>query len=551
MIGFHTIDYANHFLKCVEMVKGLEDDMHILKYENRLVKVDVFPIGVDYNKYYDAYNNDKVAQLRENLKNQFRGKKIIFSADRLDYTKGVYNRLKAFDRFLTLHPEYHEKVVFVLVIVPSRDTITKYAERKKMIDEYIGDINSRIGSIKWQPVIYQYINLEFENLIALYTGCDVALITPLRDGMNLVAKEFIASRSDRKGVLILSEMAGAAKELTEALLINPNDEEDVAEKIRLALAMTIEEQARKMRVMQQRLCDYDITAWADDFIHQLDIIKEKQKSYEVKFIDRESKAAIVNAYRMATRALLLLDYDGTLVPFADKPENAAPDVKLVEVLTKLAFHSKNNIYIISGRDSNSLERWFSNVPVNMVAEHGAMHKIEGQQWEHLVAYAQDWKQKVGELMESYARRCANSFVEEKDYSLAWHYRAANPEQAKLRSAELHADLTRFTKHKNLNIVHGNKVVEVRNRGFDKGTTVKQIMSSDNFDFIIAIGDDSTDEDMFRALTKVDHAFTLKVGPQASYANLNLHNTGMVLSLLELLGNTVSAPYRLLELEKGS
>ncbi|MFL5772512.1 MAG: trehalose-6-phosphate synthase [Flavisolibacter sp.] len=255
LIGFHTIDYASHFLQSILTVLGLDHDRHIIHYDNRLVKVDVFPISIDFKKFHEAFDNKQVEQSRNSLLEKMNKKKIIFSVDRLDYTKGVHNRLRAYECFLQENPGYHGNVVFIMVIVPSRDSIPKYAERKRMIDEYISQINSRIGNIHWMPVIYQYSCLDFEEMLALYTSCDLALVTPLRDGMNLVSKEFVASRKDKKGVLIISEMAGAARELTDALTINPNDILEMAEKIKTGLEMDEQQQKLSMENMQKRIAN--------------------------------------------------------------------------------------------------------------------------------------------------------------------------------------------------------------------------------------------------------------------------------------------------------
>ena len=335
LIGFHTIDYATHFLKTVQMVLGLEDDMHVVRYMDRLVKVDVFPISIDYDQFHQAYQDKEVAAYRKSFSERFGNKKIIFSADRLDYTKGVFSRLKAYEHFLLQNPEYHGQVLFVLIVVPSRDHISRYAERKKMIDEYVGDINSRIGKINWQPVIYQYANLEFPELVAMYSSCHLALITPLRDGMNLVAKEFVACRQDRKGVLVLSELAGAVKELPDALLINPNDHADIALKIKQGLEMPAGEQSRRMQAMQQRVKLYNIRTWSEDFIGQLQSVKARQTAYEVKFLDTYGRIELRQRYQDAGKRLLLLDYDGTLVPFSALPTEAAPGRELLDVLTAL------------------------------------------------------------------------------------------------------------------------------------------------------------------------------------------------------------------------
>src|SRR5690606_36467265 len=272
LVGFHTIDYTLHFLQCVQMILGLENDMHMIRYKNRLIKVDVFPVSIDFKKFNDCYDNERTRATREELHRNFEGKKLIFSVDRLDYTKGVSNRLEGYEHFLQANPEYQGQLVFIMVVVPSREYIMKYAERKKMIDEMIGNINSKLGNIQWQPVIYQYTTLDFEEMVGLYTACDLALITPLRDGMNLVAKEFAASRKDKKGVLLLSEMAGAARELTSAVMINPNDVCEIADKIQLALEMPEKEQIERMEAMQARIRQYDVNTWATDFLYQLSVI---------------------------------------------------------------------------------------------------------------------------------------------------------------------------------------------------------------------------------------------------------------------------------------
>ncbi|HTM92627.1 MAG TPA: bifunctional alpha,alpha-trehalose-phosphate synthase (UDP-forming)/trehalose-phosphatase, partial [Flavisolibacter sp.] len=427
LIGFHTIDYASHFLQSVLRVLGLDNDRHLISHDNRLIKIDVFPISIDYAKFQNAYNDTEVASIRDSMRHRMRDRKIIFSVDRLDYTKGVHNRLKAYDLFLQQNPQYHGKVVFILVIVPSRDTIPRYAERKKMIDEMISRINSKTGNIHWVPVIYQYNSLDFNEMIALYTACDLALITPLRDGMNLVSKEFIASRRDKKGVLIISEMAGAARELTDALTINPNDVLDIAQKIKQGLEMKEEEQATHLEAMQKRIANYDVRAWAEDFMTEIENIKHKQQSFRIKFLDYYTKRSLYDAYRNSKKRLLLLDYDGTLVPFSSIPEQAAPGRDLLMLLKNLAEAEENEVYLISGRSSSWLEKHFGELPLNLIAEHGARYKAKRGQWITEAQTHNEWKEQVHKTMQMYERRCANSSTEEKEFSMVWHYRNCNVE----------------------------------------------------------------------------------------------------------------------------
>jgi len=531
LIGFHTIDYASHFLQSILMVLGLDNDRHLINYDNRLIKVDVFPISIDFKKFINAYEDEKVVALRNAFYKEMSGRKIIFSVDRLDYTKGVQNRLEGYEYFLRQNPQYHEKVVFIMVIVPSRDTIATYAEKKKGIDEQISRINSEIGNIHWVPVIYQYNHLVFEEMIALYTACDLALITPLRDGMNLVSKEFVASRKDKKGVLIISEMAGAARELTDALMINPNDISEIADKIKCGLEMSEEEQMYRMDTMQKRISSYDVKAWADDFMTELKAIKEKQQPFKIKFMDVETRTNLYKTYQSATRRLLLLDYDGTLVSFSANPALAIPDEALLKLLKKLCEIPENDVFLISGRSSAWLEKNFGQLPINLIAEHGARYKWKNNEWATEIQTNNEWKSQVHNIMDIYVRRCANSFVEEKDFSMVWHYRNANVEQGKLRALELSSELNEYIHNRNLQVLMGNKIVEVRQSGINKGTSINNVIEKENYDFIFAVGDDKTDEDMFRALVDRNNTFTIKVGTDASYAKYNLHTPQMVVSLL--------------------
>jgi trehalose 6-phosphate synthase/phosphatase len=532
LIGFHTTDYASHFLESIQKVLKTDHDRNIIRHQDRLIKVDVFPISIDYNLFNDAYDRKEVISMRSVLRERMNGWKIIFSVDRLDYTKGVHNRLKAYEVFIKENPFYHDKVVFIMNIVPSRDTIPKYAERKQMIDVLISGINSRIGNLHWQPVIYRYQSMDFDEMVALYTVCDLALITPLRDGMNLVSKEFVASRKDKRGVLIISEMAGAAKELASSLIINPNDVQEMAEKIKEGLEMNGEEQAERLASMQKRLSSYDVKAWAEDFMTGLDNIKQKQQSFQEIFLDEFSKRTIYDAFRSASRRLLLLDYDGTLISYAENPKQAAPGPSLKQLLYELSSKEETDIYLISGRNSSWLDEHFSSLPINLIAEHGAKCKPKDGEWIQEIQTHSEWQGKVHNIMEMYVRRCPNTFIEEKEFSTVWHFRNADTEQGKLKAQELMGELNDNINRRHLQVTMGNKIVEVRNRGIDKGTAIKKILSAHDYDFIFAIGDDKTDEDMFKTLVGKPNCFTIKVGPNASYAQYNLLKPQMVISFLE-------------------
>ncbi|HVW95566.1 MAG TPA: bifunctional alpha,alpha-trehalose-phosphate synthase (UDP-forming)/trehalose-phosphatase [Mucilaginibacter sp.] len=533
LVGFQTVDYASHFLSCVEMIYKIEHEGHHILWENRQIKADAFPISVDFKSFNEAYDNERVAAVRADYLKMKGERQLLFSVDRLDYTKGAYTRLQGFKKFLIQNPEYQGKVVFILVIIPSEDSIEKYEERKKIIDEYIGDLNSTLGNITWQPVIYHYNHLSFGELTALYTACDLALITPLRDGMNLVSKEFVASRKDKKGVLILSEMAGAAKELTEALLINPNDATEIADMIKAGLEMSDEEQHERIAAMQNRISIYDVNTWAADFFSQLKNVKSMQLKFEIKFLDSFARASLLEKYSGTTKRLLLLDYDGTLVPFSKSPELAAPSDNILQVLKELSRQAQNAVYIVSGRDSAALEKWLGHLPVGLVAEHGAKIRHKGGEWQSEISKENHpWMTRIEKLMTDYISKCPQSFIEQKEYSIAWHYRNADLVQGSMRAKELYADLADIAIQFPVNVINGNKVIEVRNKGINKGTAVGKLLNSAKHDFILCIGDDKTDEDMFKKLARVPEAYTIKVGNEASFAKFNLHSPYLVQSLLE-------------------
>jgi trehalose 6-phosphate synthase/phosphatase len=528
LIGFHTYDYVQHFLQSVKMILGVESYFHNLQYQDRLIRIDLFPIGIDYDKFHSAASDPEVEEIRDKARRNLEDKKIIFSVDRLDYTKGLMQRLTGFEFFLDRYPEWREKVVFILNIVPSRSTIPAYSERKKQIEEKIGTINGKFSTISWQPVLYRYTHLSFQELVALYQAADVALITPLRDGMNLVAKEYVAS-STGKGVLVLSEFAGAASELSEAILVNPTDTFDVASSITRALAMPLYEQRNRITLMQRRLQEYDVFKWVNDFMDQLSQVKQDQRKQTVKLLDDKAFAMIHRHYHGSKNRCLLLDYDGTLVPFTRIPSEAAPDGAVRDLLTRLAADPKNHVVIISGRDVSSLDRWLGNLPISLVAEHGASYRLRNGVWQQMVSVSDLWKDEIRRIMQLFVLRCAGSFVEEKTNTIAWHYRNTQTGLGFSRSRDLLNTLSQLTQNTTLQVIDGNKVVEVRIAGFDKGATALKIVNEQDPDFVLCMGDDTTDEDMFKALE--GEAYTIKINSGASAAQYTILSQQRVVPLL--------------------
>ncbi len=534
LVGFHTYDYVRHFLDSVSRILGYEHSFCQIATSNRVIRADTFPMGIDYERFAKARENPEVQkeinEIREKA-GKADERKIILSIDRLDYTKGISQRLEAFDLFLEQNPEYKEKVSLVLVANPSRTGIEHYMWLKKEVDELVGKINGKHGTIAWMPVWYMYRFLSFNPLVAFYNLADVALITPLRDGMNLIAKEFTATKTDGKGVLILSEMAGAAKELGEAIIVNPNNKEGVAEAIKEALEMPDEEQIERNSIMQNRLKRYNVMLWARDFMERLSQIKEVQQELHARRLTYETQKKLISNYLESNKRLILLDYDGTLVPFAKEPEKAKPDEEILRLLKALAQEPENDVVIISGRDKETLEKWFGSLNAGLVAEHGVWikEKKEGT-WEMIEPLMNDWKEEIRPILELYMDRTPGSFIEEKDFSLVWHYRKADPELASVRSRELKDDILHLTANLNLGVLEGSKVIEIKNTGINKGRIALHWLSKEKWDFILAIGDDWTDEDTFDVLP--ESAFSIKVGLGPSRARFNLDSVTNVRLLLE-------------------
>jgi len=509
LVGFHIHDYTRDFLTSVLRTVGYEHQLGSLTLRDRVVTVDTFPMGIDFERFAQAaaspQTEARVAELRANCA----GLKVIFSVDRLDYTKGLINRLRGYDAFLKRNPQWHGKVVFVLSVAPSRIGVESYQAMKQELEQTVGRIVGAYGNVRWTPLIYQFRNLGFDEIVALYRLCDVALITPLRDGMNLVAKEFVASRPDQTGVLILSEMAGAAKEMGEALIINPVHSGDFAQALEQALAMPVEEQVRRNRLLQERLRRYNVVRWAEDFVQALVSTRNTEAARRARALSGKVQAELVQQYRSAARRALLLDYDGTLVPFVEDPKLARPDREVLELLAALAAVPANEVTIVSGRPRRDLEEWFGALPVGLVAEHGVWLKPKGGEWRMLKALTTDWKERVRPILQLYVDRLPGALLEEKEFSLAWHYRRADPEQASRRARELLDALAGFTRNIDVQVLEGNKVLEVRNTGVSKGTAATEWLAGLGADFILAIGDDWTDEDLFRALPA--NAYSVRVG----------------------------------------
>lgn len=533
MIGYHTYDDMRHFLSAVSRIVGPDHEMGHLRHDDRIITVDALPMGIDYEKFEKAAISKETQREIKEYYASMHTKQLMLSIDRLDYSKGIPGRLKALDKFYEKYPEFQGKVSLILLVVPSRDQVESYAALKNEIELLVGRINGKYSAMNWTPVHYFYRSLPFSKLSALYSMSDVALVTPLRDGMNLVAKEFVASKLDQTGVLILSEMAGAAKELNEAIIINPNDQDQLVEAMHEALTMPQEEQTRRITDLQDKTRRYDIHKWVKVFMKGLEETKEKQNDIKSRLLKADKKKKIVDACKASKKRLFLLDYDGTLAHFHTNPTEAKPDEQLLKIMADLTSDPNNHIVVISGRDRHSLQKWLGEFDVEFIAEHGVWYKEKGSEWEMADDLALDWKDEIQPILDLYVDRTPGSLIEEKDYSLVWHFRKADAEFGEMRARELVSNLQYLTSNMDIQILEGNKVIEIKNAGINKGKAAMKWLNKENWDFIFAAGDDWTDEDTFHVLPKT--AYSLKVGTSSSEARYNIKSVDHVRALLEEFG----------------
>ncbi len=532
LIGFHTYDYARHFLSSVRRLMGYDHSMGVIQTARRAVKVDVFPMGIDWSRYADAGTLPDVQRVLDTVSDRYHHQKLVLSVDRLDYSKGIPTRIRSFGRMLELYPELQGTVTLLIIVSPSRESVTRYMELKREVDELVSSINGQFSTLDWVPIYYQYQTASFEELSALYRRADVLLVTPLRDGMNLIAKEYLAARTDDHGVLVLSETAGAARELSEAIHVNPSDIDGIAGAIRDALLQPEEEQEHNIGEMRRRLERLTVQYWAQSFLDKLDGMAELQASYRAQPITASVGREIVSRWQAASNRLLILDYDGTLVRFFRRPGQARPDAELLTLLSDLAAREGVQLVISSGRDRANLEGWLGELPVGLGAGHGAWIRMPGQDWDAASVGVPGWKDQIGPIIQSAVDRTPGSAIEEKDFSLAWHYRNSEPELANVRLAELRETLISLTSNLELSVLDGNRVLEVKPTHIHKGRVVHRFMEHGDWDLVMAIGDDATDEYMFQALD--DAAISIKVGVGATAARYSIDGVGEVRQLLASL-----------------
>ncbi len=531
LVGFHTFAYLRHFVTSLLHVEGIEAQVDRIDLDDRTVRLGVFPMGVD-SASFDALARDPdvmadAAAIREDAG----GRRILLGIDRLDYTKGIPRRLRAIERLFSREKELRDRLRYIQIAVPSREQVDSYQLFRRQVEEAVGRINGTSATLRSTPIHYMHQTVSRRQLVALYCAADVMLVTPLRDGMNLVAKEFVASRADEDGVLVLSEFAGAVDELGEAVVVNPYDNDAVGRAIKEALEMEPSARRARMRSLRRRVMEHDVHRWAARFLEQLGAAEHSVPASAPVFREPEELAAMV---RGAPRLVLLLDYDGTLVPLAQVPELAVPDAELLELLAALAARPEIAVNLVSGRSRETLDSWFGDLPLSLWAEHGSYHRdAPNGCWVSALpvpAVPADCMRRVYPVLEQFTANTPGSLIEKKSASVAWHYRMADAEFGARQAHELRMLLGDALSNQPLEVVEGKKVIEVRLRGTGKAVVAHRVVTSATGpSTILAAGDDRTDEEMFAALP--GEAFKVAVGRRSSGADHRLSDHRAVRALL--------------------
>jgi trehalose 6-phosphate synthase/phosphatase len=522
-VAFHTHQYLQNFRTSLMRILGLPSQMDGVHRGNRRIRLEAQPIGIAPEEFTDILKKPKTVENIDEIRRIYKGLKIFLGVDRVDYTKGIPERLRAYRQFLRMSPKMRRKVVLIQVAVPSRERIPLYQELQREVDELVGQINGEFGTPNWSPIIYMRRNISREELAALYAMADVALVTPLRDGLNLVGKEFVACQPDGEGVLILSEFAGAAAEMGEAFQVNPYDAERTAETISRALNLPAEERRERMNALFRRVHHNNVYTWGERFITNLRETTDERTSALKENIELLPEKKIVRTFHAASKRLLLLDYDGTLVPYANRPQDAVPPPELWHVLAKLSGRENISVMLVSGRAQTDLDSWFGTIRgLWLAAEHGAVIRSpETKQWQSSHPnYSDDWKKQVFPVLEHFTDRTPGSFIEEKQYSLVWHYRMADPEFGEWLANELASTLEQLLAETQLRAVQGQKTVEVKLIWANKAQVLNFMMQThEPFDFVLAAGDDTTDEDLFAEMSP--EMWTVRIGGGNTRARFHL------------------------------
>ncbi len=518
LIGFHTYGYLRHFRSSLLHLLNIETEMDRFLSYDRFTHLGVFPIGINAQGFLKEMKTRRFQKKLEHFRSVYRDKKIVLSVERLDYTKGIVRRLEAIERFLLKYEDKHN-IVFIFVSVPSRDEVKEYHQLRSEVENMVGHINGQFATVDHIPIHFIHASIPFTELCALYAIADVAMVTPLIDGMNLVCKEYLACKEDGTGTLLLSEFAGASNELFDALIVNPYDIDAMVEQLQTALSMTKNKQVNPVLAMRKHVLEYDARNWAKTFIRNLEAIAEYDR------VPEEPRASpmeqILSHLRADRKRAIFMDYDGTLREFENYPQWASPTTEILNLLKKLQLKRNLDLYLISGRRPEDLEAWFGHLKITLIAEQGFAVKERGRpEWTYPHPDTDlSWKPQIRHILEQYVTTTPGSSIEEKMSGFVWHYRRSEPEFGKWKAQQLVSVLSEMMTNTPVEVHHGNLTVQISSVHVNKGVAVQDCLRHKDYDVVLCAGDDQTDENMFRL--EDPRIISVKVGKNKTIATYRL------------------------------
>ncbi|KAF9051684.1 trehalose 6-phosphate phosphatase [Panaeolus papilionaceus] len=500
LVCFQTYSYSRHFTSTCIRVCGYETNSRGIDVEGHVTSVMHCPVGIDAERVARDITRPGIKPKLDALRNLYEGKKIIVGRDKLDVVKGVIQKLRAFEKLLQDYPQWIGNVVMIQVTSPA---LTDSPKLERMVSELVAHINGEYGSLDFIPVHHYHQALKKDEFYALLSVADLAVITPLRDGMNTTSMEFvIAQNSTNQSPSVLSEFMGISKNMDEALLVNPWNLGDVAAAINKGLTMDRAEKARRQEKLYKVVTTHTSHSWAAVLVKMLlGQMDQAGTARQTPYIPKEKLESL---YANAKKRLFFFDYDGTLAPIVKVPSMATPSESTLEALEKLSSDPRNVVYIISGRDGGFLEQHLGHLKnVGFSAEHGGFIREPGSStWTNFTkSLDMSWMAEVEEIFRYYTERTTGSQIEMKKSSITWHYRNSDPEWGQFQCRQCQDLLENNLAHKRpIEVLVGKKNLEVRPIAVNKGEIVKRLLFKNaDAEFVFCAGDDKTDEDMFRAL----------------------------------------------------
>eukprot|EP00252_Welwitschia_mirabilis_P008517 TRINITY_DN20419_c1_g1_i1.p1 TRINITY_DN20419_c1_g1~~TRINITY_DN20419_c1_g1_i1.p1 ORF type:complete len:861 (+),score=153.58 TRINITY_DN20419_c1_g1_i1:1510-4092(+) len=581
LVGFHTFDYARHFLSCCSRMLGLEYESKRgyigLDYYGRTVGIKIMPVGIHMGQLRSVLNLADTEWRVAELRDQFKDKKLLLGVDDMDIFKGISLKLLAMEQLLMFHPELRGKVVLVQIANPARTRGKDVDEVENETHAVAKKINETFGSPGYEPVILIDRPVPFYERIAFYSIAECVIVTAVRDGMNLTPYEYIVCRQGspkldetlglnpsmpKKSMLVVSEFIGCSPSLSGAIRVNPWNIEAVAEAMNVAITVPEAEAQLRHEKHFRYVNSHDVGYWAYSFMQDLErSCKDhlRRRCYGIGFgfgfrvialdpnFRKLSIDHIVSAYKRTKSRIILLDYDGTMMP--QTSINKTPGIEVVSILNSLCNDPGNIVFIVTGRERETLSKWFSPCEkLGIAAEHGYLLRWSGNDEWVSTAQCSDfaWKEIALPVMKLYTETTDGSYIETKESALVWHHQDADPDFGSCQAKELLDHLESVLANEPVVVKSGQHIVEVKPQGVSKGLVAERLISimgekGRRPDFVLCIGDDRSDEDMFEtiagaiggpSLSPIAEVFACTVGQKPSKAKYYLDDTAEVLRMLQ-------------------